>query len=79
MGFSGSAPENKSQAAIPASAAEPVAEVAVSNNEVIAVIAAAIATCTDCEQLAYIGKMDSSSGWTNSARVEATTVRNQMF
>ena len=79
MGFSGSAPENKAQSAISAKATEPATEVVVSNNEVIAVIAAAIAACIDGEQLACIGRLDSSSGWTNSARIEATTVRNQMF
>ncbi len=79
MGFSGSAPENKPQAA-PAAAPAAAAPVPVANNnEIIAVIAAAIAACAGGETIASIQRLNSSEGWTNYARIEAVTTRNQMF
>ena len=93
MGFSGSAPENKPQAAA-ATPSAPVAGKATDNNEVIAVIAAtlaastdeviaviaaAMAICTGEEYIAQIGRLKGSKSWTNYAKMEGTTVRNQMF
>ena len=78
MRFSGSAPENKPQAA-PAAAAPVAAAPAANNNEIIAVIAAAIAACAGGEQIASIKRLGSSASWTNYGRIEAVTVRDPMF
>ena len=61
-------------------AAAPAAAPAASNNdEIIAVIAAAVAACgCSVEDIAYVRRLP-NAGWTNAARVEANTVRNQCF
>ena len=53
---------------------------AVSNNdEIIAVIAAAVAALgCSADDIAYVRRLP-NEGWTNAARVEANTVRNQCF
>lgn len=63
-----------------APAAAPVAAPAASNNdEIIAVIAAAVAALgCSAEDIAYVRRLP-NEGWTNAARVEANTVRNQCF
>lgn len=78
MGFSGTAPENKPQAAAPAGPTV-AAPAAANNNEIIAVIAAAIAACAGGEQIASIKRLSSSASWTNYSRIEAVTTREQMF
>lgn len=79
MGFSGSAPAKPPETvAAPAAAPAPVA--ANKNDNVIAaVIAAAIAACDGGEELACVNRMSACSGWTNYARIEGVTIRNQMF
>ena len=60
----------------PAPAAAPAAS---NNDEIIAVIAAAVAACgCSVEDIAYVRRLP-NTGWTNAARVEANTVRNQCF
>lgn len=63
-----------------APAAAPAAASAASNNdEIIAVIAAAVAALgCSAEDIAYVRRLP-NTGWTNAARVEANTVRNQCF
>ena len=95
MGFSGSAPENKPQASTPAATqATPAVEKAIDNNEVIAVLAATLAAstdeviaviaatmaiCTGEEYIAHIGRLNGGKSWTNYAKMESATIRNQMF
>ncbi|MDY6030121.1 MAG: OadG family transporter subunit [Acidaminococcaceae bacterium] len=63
--------------AAPATAA--VAAPAQDNNEVIAVIAAAVAACgCSAEQIACIRRVH-STGWTTNARAEAISVRKECF
>ena len=62
-----------------APAAAPAAPAASNNDEIIAVIAAAVAACgCSVEDIAYVRRLP-NTGWTNAARVEAHTVRNQCF
>ena len=62
-----------------APAAAPAAPAASNNDEIIAVIAAAVAACgCSVEDIAYVRRLP-NAGWTNAARVEANTVRNQCF
>lgn len=63
-----------------APAAAPVAAPAASNNdEIIAVIAAAVAALgCSAEDIAYVRRLP-NAGWTNAARVEANTVRKECF
>ena len=71
---------NAPVAAAPAPKAAPAAAPAASNNdEIIAVIAAAVAALgCSAEDIAYVRRLP-NTGWTNAARVEANTVRNQCF
>ena len=78
MGFSGSAPENKPAAPAATQEAAPVA--VQQNDDIIAVIAAAIAACGGAsEQIAHIVRLNGGKGWTNYSKVEGVTIRNQMF
>lgn len=62
-----------------APAAAPAAPAASNNDEIIAVIAAAVAALgCSAEDIAYVRRLP-NTGWTNAARVEANTVRNQCF
>lgn len=57
----------------------PAQQAASNNDEIIAVIAAAVAACgCSVEDIAYVRRLP-NTGWTNAARVEANTVRNQCF
>ena len=93
MGFSGSAPENK-PAAAPAPAAPAVKKVTAANDDIIAVIAGAVAAstdeviavlaavsaiCTEETYIAQIGRLHGGKHWTKYAKVEGATIRNQMF
>ncbi len=71
----------KVESKVEAPATAPVAAVAVqSNDDVIAVIAAAIASYGySFSQIACIRRVSGGEGWAQAARVEAVTVRNQMF
>lgn len=70
--------ESKVEAPVAAPAAAPVA--VQSNDDVIAVIAAAIASYGySFSQIACIRRVSGGEGWAQAARVEAVTVRNQMF
>lgn len=75
---------NAPVAAAPAPKAAPVAAPAAApaasnNDEIIAVIAAAVAALgCSAEDIAYVRRLP-NTGWTNAARVEANTVRNQCF
>lgn len=70
---------NAPVAAAPAPKAAPAAPAASNNDEIIAVIAAAVAACgCSVEDIAYVRRLP-NTGWTNAARVEANTVRNQCF
>ena len=64
----------------PAPAAAPVAAPAASNNdEIIAVIAAAVAALgCSADDIAYVRRLP-NTGWTNAAIVEANTVRKECF
>ncbi len=66
----------------PAPAAAPAAAPVVAaknDDEIIAVIAAAVAACgCSSEDIAYIRRLP-NAGWTNAARVEANTVRKECF
>jgi hypothetical protein len=86
MGFSGSAPEEKKPAAAPAAAAPVAAAPAVAvsvpaaaNDDIIAVICAAVAACDNAQALPVIGRVYGGSGWTNYARIATVTTRDQMF
>ena len=62
-----------------APAAAPAAPAASNNDEIIAVIAAAVAACgCSVEDIAYVRRLPNTA-WTNAARVEANIVRNQCF
>lgn len=63
-----------------APAAAPVAAPAASNNdEIIAVIAAAVAALgCSADDIAYVRRLP-NAGWTNAARVEANMVRKECF
>ena len=94
MGFFGSAPEKQPQTASPAPAAVP-AKKATQTDDVMAVIAAAVAACADDGRIAAIAaaiaictgggtvacikRLDSTASWTKYARVAAVTARNEMF
>ncbi len=81
MGFFGSAPEKKEEK--PKKAAAPAAveaAPAASNNDIIAVIAAAVAACGySATQIACISRLGGGASWTSYSRVEAVTVRKEMF
>ncbi|MBQ7317328.1 MAG: OadG family protein [Phascolarctobacterium sp.] len=70
----------KVAAPAPAPAAAPVAAPAASNNdEIIAVIAAAVAALgCSADDIAYVRRLP-NAGWTNAAIVEANTVRKECF
>ncbi len=70
----------KVAAPAPAPAAAPVAAPAASNNdEIIAVIAAAVAALgCSADDIAYVRRLP-NTGWTNAAIVEANTVRKECF
>jgi hypothetical protein len=78
MGFGGTAkPEEQKPSAAPAAAV--TAALAAAGGDLIAVIAAAIAAYDGGnEALPVIGRL-SNPGWTNYARVETVTTRDQMF
>ncbi len=71
--------------AAPAPAAAPAAPVAApaadqDNNEIIAVIAAAVAACgVSSEQIAFVRRVDLKNSWTMNARAEAISVRKECF
>lgn len=77
MGFSGSAPENK-PAAVPVQAPAAQAAPTAAGNDIIAVIAAAIAASLGSETLACIPRRPNGN-WGDYARAEATTIRSRMF
>ena len=65
-------------AAAPAAAAP--AAPAQDDNEIIAVIAAAVAACgVSADQIACVRRIDAKSAWTVSSRVEAISVRKECF
>ncbi len=70
-------------AVAPTPAAAPAAAPAApkqDNNEIIAVIAAAVAACgVSADQIACIRRVDAKSTWTASGRVEAISVRKECF
>lgn len=70
----------KVAAPAPAPAAAPVAAPAASSNdEIIAVIAAAVAALgCSADDIAYVRRLP-NTGWTNAARVEANSVRKECF
>ena len=69
----------KKKANAPVAAAPAAAPAASNNDEIIAVIAAAVAALgCSVEDIAYVRRLP-NTGWTNAARVEANTVRNQCF
>jgi hypothetical protein len=78
MGFSGSAPVQQKPAAVPAA---PVAAptVAAQDDDVVAVIAAALAAYdSGGEAVPVIGRLPVARWW-NYARAATVTVRDQMF
>ena len=78
MGFAGTAKPEEQKPVAAAAPATPVAA-AGAGGDLVAVIAAAIAAYDGGgESLPIIGRL-SSPGWTNYARVETVTTRDQMF
>lgn len=62
-----------------APAAAPVAVAAKNDDEIIAVIAAAVAACgCSADDIAYVRRLP-NTGWTNAGIIEATTVRKECF
>ncbi|MDR3348353.1 MAG: hypothetical protein LBO03_01900 [Acidaminococcales bacterium] len=80
MGFSGTAkPEEQRPAAAPASAAPAAPLSPAVGGDLIAVVAAAIAAYDGGGEISPIIGRLSSPGWTNYARIETVTTRDQMF
>ena len=73
------APKVAAPAPAPAAAPVAAAPAASNNDEIIAVIAAAVAALgCSADDIAYVRRLP-NAGWTNAAIVEANTVRKECF